>query len=373
MAHKRTPGEGSIIRRKDGRWQASLQLDGVRKTVYGKTRSEVVQKLEELRRQAVAGGALPNPGRRTLNDLLDVYLATKQADLKRSTAEHYELLVNTYIRPALGNVLLAKLTPHRIQVLLGKLRDRPRVAQLVYHILKQACDLAVRWHWLAENPCKPVVRPQYRPKRKTVWTPDELQTFLKGARGHWLFPLWYFLLASGCRLGEALALTWQDVNLEQGTVQINRTVQRLKGQTITDEPKTKSAVRTVSLPQDVVQALRQQLSCQVLSGAVCKLVFPSPSGEYLHRSVVAHALRRECERLGLPPMTPHGLRHLHASLLLEAGLPVPQVAQRLGHATPQVTMSVYAHALNRSDREAAEVLQRAMGAHPIPFIRRERP
>lgn len=102
MAHRRTPGEGSIIRRKDGRWQASLQLDGMRKTVYGKTRGEVVQKLEDLRCQAVTSGALPSPGRRTLNDLLDVYLTTKRADLKRSTAEHYELLANTYIRPAMG-------------------------------------------------------------------------------------------------------------------------------------------------------------------------------------------------------------------------------------------------------------------------------
>jgi len=128
-------------------------------------------------------------------------------------------------------------------------------------------------------------------------------------------------------------------------------------------------VRTIALPQEAQQALRRQKRMQaqlrLKAGPAWEgtgLVFTGERGQPLCQSTVQHALRRECERLGLPPMTPHGLRHLHASLLLEAGLPVPQVAQRLGHATPQVTMSVYAHALNRSDREAAEVLQRAIGA-----------
>lgn len=360
MSLRRAPGEGSIFRRSDGRWEGRLQVDGRRKSVYGKTRQQVLAKMAELRKQAITNGALPDPGRRTVDDLLDAWLTTVRPNLKPTTAEHYALLANTYLRPALGKILLAKLTPHRIQAFLTKLQDRPRVAQLVYHVLKQACGLAVRWNWLGENPCDRVLRPQYRPKRKEVWTPEQLHTFLEGAQSHWLFPLWYILLASGCRLGEALALTWADVDFEQGCIRIVKTLQRAGGKYIQGEPKTEAGRRTIALPAEAMMVLRKQLGHQILSDQLGELVFPAPSGRPLHRAVVAHALRRECKRLGLPPVTPHGLRHLHASLLLAQGLPIPAVSQRLGHANSAITMAVYAHALGKDDR-ATEAIAKAIG------------
>jgi len=68
--------------------------------------------------------------------------------------------------------------------------------------------LAVLWGWLAENPSERVFRPQYRPERKEVWTPWELNALLNGARGHWLYPIWVLAIVSGCRLGELRGLAW---------------------------------------------------------------------------------------------------------------------------------------------------------------------
>jgi len=368
MSRRRAPGEGCVHQRRDGRWQASLQMDGIRHTVYGKTRREVLSKLAELRRQAAASGALPNPGQRTLDELLDAYLATTRPNVKPSTAEHYELLADTYLRPGLGSILLAKLTPHRIQVHLGKLQDRPRVAQLAYHVLKQACGLAVRWRWLGENPCDRVPRPRYHARHKEVWTREELRAFLAGAREHWLYPLWLLLVASGCRLGELCALSWADVDFDAGTIRVTRTLQRVGGQYILDEPKTASSRRTVALPDEAMAALKLQKGRQAIARLQLgenwrngqDLVFTGPTGAPLHRAVVAHALRRECLRLGVTPQSPHGLRHLHASLLLAEGLPVPAVSARLGHANPGVTMSVYAHAVRRGDDGGAAAIGRAL-------------
>jgi integrase len=368
MSLRRAPGEGCVHQRQDGRWQGSLQVDGIRRTVYGKTRQQVLSKLADLRKQAAANGALPDSGRRTLGELLDAWLEAVRPNLKPATAEHYELLANTYLRPAVGMVLLTKLSPHRIQLHLAKLQDRPRVAQLTYHVLKQACGLAVRWRWLGENPCDRVLRPQYHAKRKDVWTPEQLHTFLEGSQEHWLFPLWHTLLASGCRLGELLALSWQDVDFAAGVIRITKTLQRVGGEYILGEPKTEAGRRTIALPAEAMVVLKAQRGRQAVArlqlGEAWRnqydLVFTAPTGAPLHRATVAHALRRECERLSLPPVTPHGLRHLHGSLLLDQGLPVPAVSARLGHAHPGVTMSVYAHLIGRRDDAGAQAIAKVL-------------
>jgi len=364
---RRSPGEGSLTQRKDGRWQASLQVGGVRKAVYGKTRQEVAGKLEALKRQAAQAGALPNAGKRTLNDLLDAWLEVKAATVKPRTLADYEDICARYIRPTLGKVRLDRLTPDRVQRLYAhyQKQGKSRTALKCHRALSQALALAVRWGWLASSPCARVDPPKHRYQRKELWTLDQVQTFLNGSKGHWLYPLWLTLLASGCRLGEAMALTWADVDLDAGTLQVCKTLQRVNGEILITEPKTKSGERLIALPSEVVQVLKQQRGRQIFAQAQgwqnpLGLVFPSPFGRPLQRSVVSHCLRRECRRLALPPMTPHGLRHLHASLLLAAGLPVPAVSQRLGHANPGVTMAIYAHALHKDDRAAAEALSRAL-------------
>ncbi len=357
---RRTRGEGSIIRRKDGRWQASLQVAGVRRAVYGKTRSEVAGKLHELKRQATGG--MPDPGRRTVSDLLTAWLETAEPTLRPATFDQYQRCSRLYILPTLGEVKLSRLEPVQIERLLAGIQAKGhrRTASLTYAILHRAGVFAVRWRWLPENPCTRVQKPQWRAPRKTVWTQDQLHTFLIGAREHRLFPLWHTLLATGCRLGELLALTWQDVDLDMAVIHISKTLQRIGGEWVIGEPKTASGMRTVTLPAEAVQVLRQQRGRQLLGGLASELVFPNLAGHPLHISTVEHALARECDRLGLPRVTPHGLRHLHASLLLAEGLPLPAVSARLGHANTQVTATVYAHALPGQD-DGARAIARALG------------
>lgn len=107
----------------------------------------------------------------------------------------------------LGDVKLTRLEPVRIERLLAGIQAR-RQAQHNYAALRCACVFAVRWRWLSENPLDGVQKPRHRAERGTIWTPQQLRTFLKGTREHWLGGLWHILLASGCRVGELLALTW---------------------------------------------------------------------------------------------------------------------------------------------------------------------
>ncbi len=353
---RRSPGEGSITRRKDGRWQASLQVDGVRKTVYGKTRQECAAKLDTLKRQAAKAGTLPDPGRRTLNDLLDVWLEAKRPNLKPRTLADYRDICARYLRPTLGRLPIARVSPERVSRLLAALQAQGhrRTAQLVRVVLRQALALAVRWGWIGNNPCDRVDTPRYRPERKQVWTPEQLRQFLAGTTTHRLYPLWLLAVTSGCRLGELLALEWGDVDLGAGTVSITKSRQRVNGRWVTTEPKTKAGVRTIALPPEAIAALHRQAEYRLSHGGGAR-VFP------IAPVTVGRALRAECQRLGLPVLTMHALRHLHASLLLAEGLPLPEVSRRLGHASPAITMAIYSHAI-RDDSAAVEAIERALAS-----------
>jgi integrase len=357
---RRSPGEGSIMQRHDGRWQASLQVDGHRRTVYGKTRQECAAKLTGLQRQVAKAGTLPDPGKRTVNDLLDAWLEVKAPTVRPRTLADYHDVCDRYLRPALGKTRLNRLTPDRIQRLYARYQTRAqsRTALKAHRVLSQALSLAVRWGWIGNNPCDRVDIPRYRPERKRVWTPAELRRFLDGTTGHRLHPLWLFLATTGCRLGEALALTWENVDLAAGVVTINKAGQHIGGEWTVTEPKTRSGIRTITLPREAIGALRQQAAYRLAHGGGV-LVFANDRGQPLTNGAIAWHLRRECERLGLARITPHGLRHLHASLLLAEGLPLPEVARRLGHTTPAITMAIYSHAI-RDDSAAVDAITRAI-------------
>ena len=364
---RRSSGEGSIVRRKDGRWQAGLQVEGHRRIVYGRTRQEVAAKLDDLKRQASINGALPDPGKLTVSDLLDAWLEVKAPNVKPRTLADYAGTSDRYLRPALGSVRLSKLGPDRVARLYAhwQSQGKAKTALKCHQTLSQALDMGVRWGWLASNPCKRVDRPRYRPKRKELWTPEQLRRFLDGTHEHRLHPVWTLLAYSGCRVGEILALDWTDVDLVIGRITIAKSTQKINGEQVTSEPKTRAGIRTISLPREAVEALRAQAERRLAEGggsdAYTHLVFRGERGGPLSHSTVGWALTHQCRLLGLPHMTPHGLRHLHASLLLSQGLPIPDVSRRLGHANSAITMSVYAHAISGDDSAATEAIGRAIG------------
>ena len=156
---------------------------------------------------------------------------------------------------------------------------------------------------------------------------------------------------------------WTDVDLATGRVVIAKSVQRINGEWVTTEPKTRAGMRVITLPAEAVSALRRQAERRLALGggqdAAAQLVFVSADGGPLSQGAADWHMRKECDRLGLPRLTPHGLRHLHASLLLAEGLPLPEVSRRLGHANPSITASVYSHAVG-DDTAAAKAIERAL-------------
>lgn len=352
----------TVFRRKDGRWQATVCLGGRRKAFYGKTAAQARRKAEEFLRQ-LGGRPMPEPGRKTVRDLLEAFL--RSADLRPRTRADYEDVARKHLQP---------LMPRRLQDIepldvLGVLHGLPpRTALKVYRLLHRLFGFAVQLGHRLDNPLDRVPVPRYSPARRKLWSPEEAGRFLEVAREHPLGPLFLLLATAGLRISEALSLTWADVDLARGTVTVRRTVHRVRGAWVYSPPKTRSGQRTVSLPREVTEHLRRtrlaavQQALRSGSGFSDEnLVFSRDGVTPLHRRHVLRVMRSVCRRAGVPHVGLHALRHLHASSLLARGVSLPEVSARLGHAKTHITAQVYAHVLNRDDRRLAELAAEALG------------
>jgi integrase len=360
------PDLPSITRRSDGRFCATLQLHGKRRYVYGSTEREVRAKLSTLMRRTAISGILPTPGPRTVGNLLDAWLDACRPTLKPRTIATYEEVARRYVRPTLGGVKLARLEPTHVQALYTDLADRKlaRAPSQVHTVLHRAFRVGVLWGWLDANLCDRIIPPQYHAPRVEMWTPEQAADFLAATAQDRHGPLFAFLIYTGARIGEATALTWDDV--DGGRVTIRRAAHRIGRAWVVSAPKTEAGKRTISLTAEPLSALRteraRQAARRLRAGEAWRdrgLVFANDRGGVLHASMVAHALRDACDRLGLPRLSPHKLRHLSASLLLAANVPLPNVSRRLGHAHSGITARIYSHVV-RPDDDAAAALDRAL-------------
>lgn len=362
---------GSIYQRKaDQRWVVAVVIEGKRFTRYAKDEAEAKAIHAELERQADLGQKPVAP--LTVGQLLDRWLVTEAPRLKPKTLANYQVIVESIVRPRIGKVKLARLTPDRLQRLLDDLADRPRMAHATYRALNRCFELAVRWQYLQANPCQYLTPPTYRAKRPTLPTADDLVRFLSAIEDHDLWP-WLTLAAhTGMRPGEIAALRWGDIDWERGTLTVARSGSWLKltgeerSKWVETTPKTASGHRVLSLSPQAIHALKRQRSLineRRLQSATWNdhgFAFPGEDGEPAWWTGKNKQLARLCTAHGLPVLTLHKLRHLHASLLLAQGVPVASIAKRLGHSNVSITLSTYSHCIE-DDSRAVEAIQRALG------------
>jgi len=360
---RRGNGEGTIIRRTDGRWCAAVTLEGGgRQFLYGRTRREVARKMDV----AVADreqGLLVAGGRQTLGKFLIRWLEDSVTPTVRpKTYTSYSQLVRLHILPALGAVPLANLDPPRVQRFLNDKLEEGRLSartiQYLHAVLRAALGQALKWRLVHTNVATLVDPPRTVRREIRALSPAEARTVLEATRGDWLEALYTLALAIGLRQGEALGLHWQDVDLEAGILRVRLALQRVKGcglQTV--EPKTARSRRSIVLPSQVVEGLRAHKSRQAKAGCGWHdndLVFTTATGKPLDGSSVTHRFQKLLRRAGLPHLRFHDLRHACASLLLAQGVHPRVVMETLGHSQISLTMNTYSHVIPALQRDAAE-------------------
>jgi integrase len=377
MGTRRAAGEGSVHKRKQGGWQGSIDvaiLDGQRrrKTVYGSTQREVLDKLAAIRRTLHAGLPVGTSRPMTLGDYLEVWLRdTLPTVVRPSTAESYASLTRQHIIPGLGHHRLDKLTAVHIRAFL---RDKstqtsprtkrplsPRTLQYLHAVLRLALEQARRDDLVVRNVAGLVAGPKVPRAEIEPLTPEEAGRLFAQAATDRLSPLWLLVTALGLRRGEALALRWEDVDLDRGHLQVKATVQRVGGKLVrTEMPKTKSSRRALPLPAVVVEALRGHRAAQLqerLASAVWvddALVFTTGIGTALEPRNVLRSFHALCDHAEVRRVRIHDLRHAAASFMLLQGVDMRVVMGTLGHSRLATTSDLYTHLLEPVQRAAAD-------------------
>ncbi len=375
---KRGQNEGSIYKAKDGRWVACLNLGyqggkRKRKYIYGKTRRESSEKLTEALRNCQLGLPVSND-KITFGQFLDKWLEDSvKPGVRPRTFIRYSGDVRNHLKPALGKIKLAKLSAPDIQAVLNqKLKSglSPRTVRHLYATCRRSLKVAYKWELVPRNVATLADPPRVHRYEVKPLSPEQARTFLEAAKGDRLEGLYSVAVPLGLRLGEALGLRWQDVDLEAGTLRIAYQLQRLNGKWELVEPKTSRSRRTIAVPKATAHALRdhrkRQLEEKMKAGPDWQehgFVFTSRIGTPLDRpNIVRRSFKLILKKAGLPDIRFHDLRHTAASLLLVQGVAPRVVMETLGHSQISLTMDTYSHVMPVLQREAADKMDAILSA-----------
>jgi integrase len=367
-------GDG-ITKRKDGLFQAMYTAQTTegpkRKYIYGRKYTEVKRQRDLAVGNAAKGIVFDAKG-----ETVSAFLARWLEDVVKPNKTHrtystHRQQIHSHIAPALGRIKLDALRKaHVDRFYADLLRDRlaPASVRRVHAVLHAALEEAVRGDLIPRNPAAHANKPKIRQEEIEPLDAQQARTFLDAARGDRYEALYVLCLMAGLRQGEALGLKWSDIDLDAGTLRVNRQLQRVRrdgdkpGTLMFSEPKNASR-RTVGLPQRTVEALRSHRKRQIEEKLRASdyedsgLVFVSGKGTPLEaQNIVNRHFKPLLRRAGLPPVRFHDLRHSCLSLLASSGEPIRDLQALAGHATAAFTLQRYTHHYDASARRTAETM-----------------
>jgi integrase len=368
---KRGNNEGSIYKRDDGRWVASVSLgreDGKpkRKYFYADTRKEAQELLAKAMHEVQQGMPLPAE-RLTVGAYLDQWLSeVATSKVRRKTFVVYQQLIRLHLKPGLGHKVLAKLTPREVQLFLNKKLSAGLSPQTVKHlhaILRNALNRALKWGLVARNVASLVDSPHVKRYEAAALDPDQARALLRTLQHERLGALYTVPLAIGLRPGEALGLMWSDIDWERGTLHVTRSLQRIEGKLRIEELKSRSSRPTIKLPEVALASLKahrvHQAEEQLAAGPawqVSDLIFTTRQGRPLAPRFIARSFKRILNLAGLPDTRVYDLRHTCATLLLVQGVHPRVVMEILGHSQISLTMNTYTHVVPQLQNQAAGLM-----------------
>nr|DAR18563.1 MAG TPA: Integrase [Caudoviricetes sp.] len=381
-----TKKDGSIVYRAN----VYLGIDkvtgkDVKTSITGRTKKEVKQKTKEAEIAFLQNGSTRFQASNitTYKELASLWWESYKHTVKPNTQLNVRRLLDNHILPLFGSYKLDKLTTPLIQNVVNKLADKTNKGEdgafLYYDSLhalnKRILQYGVVMQAIPFNPAREVILPRntQKAKREKVkhFENQELKKFLdyldslnlNKFRYYYENTLYKFLLATGCRINEALALSWSDIDLDNAVVHITKT---LNYKQETNSPKSKSSLRDIDIDQATVSMLKQYRFRQTKEawkiGKSESIVFSDFIHEYPNNRTLQTRLRTHFKRANVTNIGFHGFRHTHASLLLNSGIPYKELQHRLGHSTLAMTMDTYSHLSKEKAKTAVSFYEKAVSS-----------
>lgn len=313
-------------------------------------------KNEEARKSSVITPKPPDPNEITVSDLCRQYLDFQRSRVRESTFLTQKNKADTRLIPFFENVKINQINPLIVQKWIDSLREFSFAYQKdLFRILSASCAFGVDYLETADfmRRVKPPRNTQRTPEM-TVWTAEQFKAAMIHEKSGTYRALFWFLFLTGCRKGEALALSWNDIDLSNGTVKIKKsvTIKTTAGKYAITNPKNESSNRTISIPVALVGLLTDYKKEHGDQAFVFGGENPLPE-ENIRRH-----LRNDAQDAGLPLIRIHDLRHCHASMLISSGVPITAISKRLGHATVKQTLETYSHMMPSDDYVLNSALNR---------------
>ncbi|MCX5085488.1 tyrosine-type recombinase/integrase [Streptomyces sp. NBC_00401] len=330
-----------------------------------------------------AGGFDADPNQ-TVADYLNSWLSAKDLVLKPTTMARYRDYVRNDLIPGFGSLKLEQLGHQHIAAFatsqLAAGRGKVTLSRCLA-TLSSALGDAVRQHRLPHNPASPpVLRRPPSPERR-IWTPEQAVRFLAYCHeaDPYMADLFEFLIGTGMRKGEALGLHWDDVHLSEGVLYVRSTLSAIdNNRLVLTTPKTRSSRNWVAISPRVATALHHRAPTAPYARSdpvdpFAGLVFCQADGRPLRPHLVLDRLHRLSDEVGVPRVTVHDLRHLAATITINAGVPLTVVSKTLRHSTLSTTANVYSHLTQQAAREAVDTIDRTLTQATTTGLPADRP
>ena len=393
MAKKRANGEGTIRKRKDGRWEArytdinEINPNKKRKYIYAKTQKDLIVKLQMALSEMHHQNTLPPESLMTVEQWFREWISVYGVIAYRNTTYScYNMMINAYIVPSIGKIKLCNLKTIDIQMMFnnlffkkikknGKIGLAPASLAKPKNLISKAFMQAKVNGFILSNPIDGLVLPSAETKDIRIFNKEDLILLNEAISGHSIEWLIKFMLLTGARIGEALALKIDDIDFINKKLKINKTVSYVPDKSTnqfgfcTNEPKTKSGFRDLSL----TPVLESLLNIQIKNNDASKnnnknrweenhLLFPNAYGGYQSGNKIGKKFTKLQKSSGMSnTKSLHILRHTFATTALNAGISLPNIAKMIGHKNGEITLRFYGHYLEDDVYNQAVKLAEALG------------
>lgn len=305
----------------------------------------------------------------TFEELASLWLENYRTTVKASTFENVKSKVEKMTEEHFKELKLKKITVAYCQRVVIELSKSYILYNHYLSVINRIFKYAVLMDILNSNPFDKVIKPKSRQvqRKGNFLTKEELKEFLKLAQTatlSYFFPLVHLMSYTGLRQGEALALKWSDIDFENKKITVDKTATRIKEKQTLQTPKTKNSKRVISIDPTTLSILKtwkkDQIKIYFKNGKHFEgdenFIFTNQRAEWVHIHNFIRYFKRFIADHKLKPITPHGLRHTHASLLFSAGVEPKNISDRLGHSTVQITLDLYTHITEEQRTDTVEKL-----------------